>query len=62
MSMIHSKEELCQALTILQQECLGQFNCYECPLMKEDECAVQNKSPKNYLIHDPKDERYCAFD
>lgn len=62
MGKTHTKQELFQALTVLQEECEAHTTCATCPLSIEGACGVIDETPSNYKVHDPNKEKYRAFD
>ena len=61
--MKHTPEELIKALTVIKEECLGDYNCDECPLQNRASdtfrCSL-SKSPIHWEFTPPP-ERWKAF-
>lgn len=62
--MKRTREELFQALTILQDECRSHESCEDCPLRRNSEfCMLTEQVPSFFKIHNPHNEHsYRAFD
>lgn len=51
--MKHSKEEIINALQVIQDTCKetqAPYPCEHCPLSKQGECVLQSQSPDSWKI------------
>ena len=59
--MKHTKEEIINALKVIEEECLYQGNsCSECPFFVDDHCEIIRR-PCNWTLNNPEPETWRAF-